>query len=79
MRNNNYAIKNPVHLIILFIILVGSDMVIAFYSHYVGATDAEFSIDAFMEYLSTLDAMEYLFIFGFAIFICLVVFLLGGG
>lgn len=71
--------KNPIHLSIIFIILIFSDLFIGFYSHYMGATDADFSAEAFFEYLIETDPIHWIVVFAVAIGVCLAVFFLGGG
>ena len=70
--------RNPLHLAILFIILVGSDLIIGFSSHYIGTSD-EISIESFMEYLTLLDYREFAIVIAIALIVCAIVFLLSGG
>lgn len=68
-------LKNPIHLTILFIILIGSDLFISFLSHYIGKTNAVFSLDAFAQYITTLNPFEFALVFGIALLVCFLVYI----
>ena len=61
---------NIKHMIILIVILVGSDLLIGFYGHYTGSTDDEISVPSFFNYITNQDNLnELLVVFIVAIFI----------
>lgn len=69
--------KNPVHLAILFIVLIGSDLVIGFTSHFLGATGGDFSVDAIGTYFTTTEPMHWAIVLLISIIVCVIVYFLG--
>jgi len=61
------------HMLILVVLLVGSDLAIGFYGHYTGATDETPTFSSFFEYISEKENQDELFVvFIFAIIIVLI-------
>ena len=53
---------NLKHMILLIIILVGSDLFIGFYGHYTGSSDEELTIANFFEYIMDVNNQNELFV-----------------
>jgi len=62
---------NLKHTILLFIILVGSDLLIGFIGHYSGSTGGDFTVEAFSEYIATMNIGDLALVFVIAIGIVL--------
>jgi len=60
-----------IHSIILFIVLVGSDLLIGFAGHYSGATGGDFTMDGFIDYVTHLNVADLTLVFVIAIVILL--------
>lgn len=69
--------KNPVHLAILFIVLIGSDLVIGFGSHFLGATGGDFSVESIGTYFMTTEPLHWVLVLAIATVVCVVVYFLG--
>lgn len=61
------------HTLILFFVLVGSDLMIGFAGHYSGSTGNDFSIGAFLDYVQHVSFEELLPVFVIAFIVILFV------
>lgn len=50
--------KKHIGMIFLFVVLIGSDLLIGFNGHYAGTTGGDYSFSSFTEYVSTLTFMD---------------------
>jgi len=60
-------------MLILFFVLIGSDLLIGFFGHYSGSTQGDYSAGAFVEYVGTLTLESMVPIFCIAIGVVLFV------
>lgn len=70
--------KNPIHLALIVIVLIGSDMIIGFVGHYIGSGQTEITPQTIVDYLNDTPLWHWLAILAVAIIVCVIVHFLGG-